>query len=80
MEGFEGVGGVRLGVRPLVMGVGGEDWWAVKLERREEVSSVLDFSKVGRRISEGVPVMMFLGRCVRRWDGRRVEGERVRCG
>jgi len=38
----------------------GEDRWAVKFARREEVSSVLDFSKVGRRITEGPPDMIFL--------------------
>ena len=36
-------------------------WWAVKFWRREEVSSVLDFSKVGRRIMEGLPDIMLLG-------------------
>ena len=44
---------------------GGEvvlDWWAVKFERREEVSSVFDFSKVWRRITEGPPDMIFLRR------------------
>lgn len=48
---------------PFVAGVGGvdEDWWAVKFVRREEVSSVLDFSKNGRRITEGPPDMMLLG-------------------
>jgi hypothetical protein len=55
-EGFEAMGDV-----PFVRGVGqGDNWWAVKFERREEVSSVFDFSKVGRRITDGLPVIMFL--------------------
>lgn len=59
---------------PFVVGVGGEERWAVKLARREEVSSVFDFSKVWRRITEGPPDMIFLcwvssrlgGKCRRR--------------
>lgn len=47
-----------VGVEPLVTGVGG-DWWAVKFARREEVSSVFDFSKKGRLVTEGPPDMMF---------------------
>lgn len=33
-------------------------WWAAKLERREVVSSVFDFSKIGRRITVGPEDMM----------------------
>ncbi len=39
---------------------GGEDWWASKFARREEVSSVFDFSKKGRRMTEGLPDMTLL--------------------
>lgn len=38
-------------------------WWAAKLERREVVSSVFDFSKIGRRITVGPEDMMLLGFC-----------------
>lgn len=50
---------------PLVVrGVGeGEDWCKRKFERREDVSSVFDFSKVGRRITE-VPFIMLLDEVV----------------
>lgn len=37
-----------------------EDWWEVKFERIEEMSSVFDFSKNGRRRTEGPPAMIFL--------------------
>jgi hypothetical protein len=46
----------------------GEDWWAVKFARREDVSSVFDFSKKGRRITEGPPDMIFLGLLVGIWE------------
>lgn len=49
------------------MGVGVEDWWAVKLARREEVSSVFDFSKKGRLMTEGPPDMILLGLLGRAW-------------
>ena len=54
---------------PFVVGVGGEERWAVKLARREEVSSVFDFSKVWRRITEGPPDMIFLQRLAAGWEG-----------
>jgi hypothetical protein len=54
-EGFEGGVGAEL----LVGGVS-VDWWALKFARRADVSSVLDFSNMGRRITEDVPVIMFL--------------------
>lgn len=44
------------GVAPLVE----DDWCAVKLARNEEVSSVFDFSKKGRRMTEGPPDIVFL--------------------
>ena len=37
-----------------------EGWWAEKFARREDVSSVFDFSKNGRRITEGPPDMTLL--------------------
>jgi hypothetical protein len=42
-------------------------WWAEKLARREEVSSVFDFSKKGRRITEGPPDIIFLTWSVMRY-------------
>lgn len=53
----DGFGAVVL---PFVVGVGGEDWWALKFARREEVSSVFDFSKACRRTTDGPPDIMFL--------------------
>lgn len=49
---------VDFGAEPLVALDG--DWCAVKFARRDDVSSVLDFSKNGRRITEGPPDMIFL--------------------
>lgn len=51
---------LNVGVLPFVVGVGGEDWCAVKFARRDDVSSVFDFSKVCRRITDGPPDMIFL--------------------
>lgn len=56
---------------PLDVVIGVEDWWVEKFARRAEVSSVLDFSKKGRLITEGFPDIVFLwvisgGWC---WDG-----------
>lgn len=36
------------------------DRWEAKLASREEVSSVFDFSNVGRRITDRPPDMIFL--------------------
>jgi hypothetical protein len=38
----------------------GDPWWFAKFVRNAEVSSVFDFSKKGRRITEGPPDMMLL--------------------
>ena len=38
----------------------GDDWCEVKFRRSEDVSSVFDFSKIGRRITDGPPDIMFL--------------------
>lgn len=48
----------------------GDDWWFAKFARNEDVSSVFDFSKKGRRMTEGPPDMILLGQsdlpyCVR---------------
>lgn len=48
------------GVGPFVADKEVDDWWAAKFARREEVSSVFDFSKKGRRMTEGPPDMVFL--------------------
>ena len=42
--------------------VGGENRWAVKFARREELSSVFDFSNACRRTTDGPPDIMFLQR------------------
>lgn len=55
-----GVEVVVLFVPLVIRGGEDEDWCEVKFARREEVSSVFDFSKVGRRIMV-VLVIMLLG-------------------